>query len=504
MTATLTRPGPTMCLPRFSTPRDPTRATLGPQVAEISRRLGQPLMPWQQLVVDVALELLPDGSFAYDTVVLTVPRQSGKTWLVIAKTVWRLCILAKSHGPQTSTYTAQKRQAARKRMERTFAPALRRSKSFVEVTNPRARPRRVNEWRLSLNNGSECIQIKDSFWQIEALSEDAGHGDTLDDGTIDEARFQIDDRTEAAMAPAMSTRADPQKWIISTAGGADSSYLYRKVSAGRAACDSGEHGTTAFFDWSAPDDADPGDPDTWRGCSPALGHTITERFLQSEWDKAQREGHEAIDTFCQEYLNRWMEIPVLDDDDAGWILPRDNYLTGTDPESKILADPSLAIAVSPDRQWAALAAAGASNLGGVHAGVLRYAEGTAWIVEEVQNWGASVSLAKDSPAMSLVSDLEHAGVEVHQFNTQEQGQAFGKLFDLVSAGEFWHPDQPHLDLSVKSAELRLTEGGVSVLSPKRSSVDISPLVAVTLAASKHLQPVVNTESVYETRGPVEL
>jgi hypothetical protein len=57
---------------------------------------------------------------------------------------------------------------------------------------------------------------------------------------------------------------------------------------------------------------------------------------------------------------------------------------------------------------------------------------------------------------------------------------------------------------VKHAELRLTEGGVSVLSPKRSSVDISPLVAVTLAASKHLQPVVNTESVYETRGPVEL
>jgi phage terminase large subunit-like protein len=346
----------------------------------------------------------------------------------------------------------------------------------------------VNEWRLSLNNGSECIQIKDSFWQIEALSEDAGHGDTLDDGTIDEARFQVDDRTEAAMAPAMSTRRDPQKWIISTAGGADSPYLYRKVTAGRAACETGEHGTTAFFDWSSPDDADPGDPETWRGCSPALGHTITERFLQSEWDKAQREGPEAIDTFCQEYLNRWMEIPVLDDDDAGWILPRREYLAGADPDSRILADPSLAIAVSPDRQWAALAAAGASNQGGVHGGVLRYAEGTSWIVDEVKQWGASVSLAKDSPAMSLLADLEQAGIEVHQFSTQEQGQAFGVLFDLVSVGDFWHPEQPHLDLSVKCAELRLTEGGVSVLSPKRSTVDISPLVAVTLAVSKHLQP----------------
>lgn len=90
--------------------------------------------------------------------------------------------------------------------------------------------------------------------------------------------------------------------------------------------------------------------------------------------------------------------------------------------------------------------------------------------------------------MSLLADLEQAGIEVHQFSTQEQGQAFGVLFDLVSVGDFWHPEQPHLDLSVKCAELRLTEGGVSVLSPKRSTVDISPLVAVTLAVSKHLQP----------------
>lgn len=499
MTATLTRPGLTTCSPRFSTPRDPSRATLGPQVGEISRRLGQPLMEWQQEVVDVALELHPDGSFVYDEVVLTVPRQSGKTWLIIAWCVWRLAILSKTHGPQTSTYTAQKRQAARKRLERTFAPALRRSKSFVEITNPRSRPRRANEWRLSLNNGSECIQIRESYWQIEAVSEDAGHGDTLDDGTIDEARFQVDDRTEASMGPAMSTRRDPQKKIISTAGGEDSPYLYRKVLAGRKACETGDHGTVAYFEWSAPDDADPSDPEVWRSCSPALGHTITERFLASEWAKAERGGREAVDTFRQEFLNIWVETPVLDEDDAGWILPRRQYQEGEDPESRILSDPCLAIAVSPrfadGDVWASLSAAGDSNLGGVHGGVLRYAEGVDWIADEIKQWGNEVAVAKDSPAMSLVPDLKAAGIKVVEFTTQEQGQAFGQWFDLVAAEEFWHPQQAHLDLAVKCAELRLTEGGVSVLSPKRSTVDISPAVSVSLAVGLAQRPKISRKAV---------
>jgi hypothetical protein len=45
------------CSPRWATPRVPARRTLGGAATKIARELGQPLMPWQQQVFDVALEL---------------------------------------------------------------------------------------------------------------------------------------------------------------------------------------------------------------------------------------------------------------------------------------------------------------------------------------------------------------------------------------------------------------------------------------------------------------
>ena len=52
--------------------------------------LGTPLMPWQQRVADTALEVDPGtGRLAYREVTLTVPRQSGKTTLILALAVHR-------------------------------------------------------------------------------------------------------------------------------------------------------------------------------------------------------------------------------------------------------------------------------------------------------------------------------------------------------------------------------------------------------------------------------
>ena len=62
--------------PRWGTPRTPSRATFGPVVAEISSRMGRPFYPWQRYVVDVGLEVLDDGSWAYDEVIVEV--ESGR------------------------------------------------------------------------------------------------------------------------------------------------------------------------------------------------------------------------------------------------------------------------------------------------------------------------------------------------------------------------------------------------------------------------------------------
>lgn len=495
--------GSTLCRPRFATPRSDW-PTLGAEVGEVSRRLGRPLMPWQQDVVDVALEYDPDtGLYRFDEIDLTVPRQSGKTALIMAKTVHRLTVLARKWGEQTSTYTAQDRKAARKKLEFDFAVKLRKSRSFGEVPHARARPTRQTEWRLSLNNGQENIQFGvGSFWQIDTPSRTAGHGDTLDDGTIDEAFAHETDEIEGAMRPAQATRHNAQIWVLSTAGDARSVYLWRKVLAGRAACESGDHGRVAYFEWSAEDDADPSDPETWRSCSPALGYTIEETFIQGEWDRAQRKGQEGVDTFRRAYLNQWPEVPVLTEasfqvvSSTAWkaCADRRHEPTGT-----------LAYALDVDtndagEEWCSIAASD-----GCHVEIVNPPEagaGTEWVVPAVvakRHLFDEISIDPNGPAGRLIPALEDAGVRVRKVKPAEFVQACGQLVDKVNVGLLRHIDQPTLNRAAAGAARRDVGDGAWKLSRTRSSADISPLIACALAAAAS-----GPDSTYESRGFVEL
>ena len=55
----------TMCLPRWATRRT-ERPSYGPQVTVFAERIGFPLMPWQQQVLDVALEFDPTTGIIFD------------------------------------------------------------------------------------------------------------------------------------------------------------------------------------------------------------------------------------------------------------------------------------------------------------------------------------------------------------------------------------------------------------------------------------------------------
>lgn len=479
--------GSRILIPRFATPRDERFPTLGPQVGEVARRLGRPLMAWQQAAIDVAYEYDPDtGLFRYDEADITVPRQSGKTTITLAKKVHRLTVLARVWGPQRSTYTAQTRLAARKKLERDFAEVLRAARSFREVPNSRARPTKPTEWRLSLNNGSESIQFGDaSFLQIDAPKRTSGHGDTLDDGTIDEAFAHEDDTVEGAMRPAMATRRNAQLWVISTAGDVRSRYLWRKVLAGRAATDSGEHGRTCYIEYSAPDDADPADPATWLDCMPAvhqpdcpLGcteHTTPLAFVQSEWERAQRKGQEGIDTFRRAYLNQWPDIPALDGGDGWDVIPKDVWADGY--KDAPAGDPAaLGVDMTWDRDWASLAWS-VSGYVDIH----RHARGSAWVVQECQRVqgrypDAAVWVDAKGPAAPLIQPLRDAGVRVEEVRGDDRRISCGAFRDAANSRAVSHSNDPDLDAAVAGAQVSAT----GMWDHKRGAV-ISPLVAANLA-----------------------
>lgn len=484
--ATTMTAGSTTCSPRFATPRDPSRPSLGPAVGEIARKLGLPLMPWQQDVIDVALELDRDGSYHYDEVDLTVPRQSGKTALLLAMMIHRLTKVARDLGRQRVTYTAQQRQKARNKLERDFAQILRDARSFNEITHVRAKPKKVTEWKLSLNNGAENIQFgAGNYLQIDAPSRTAGHSDTLDVGVIDEAFAREDDILETGLSATMITRRNRQLWVVSTAGDARSTYLYRKVLAGRDACESGDHARTAYFEWSADDDADPADPATWRSCMPALGHTVTERTIEGEWQKALRGGDDGVNQFRRSYLNQWPEAPVLEQVGAAGAVDLSAWDLAADPKAARGREVVFGVDVDGDRLAHIAAAwrradgrvqvmltAGRDGRPDTNLGALRTPPRLQQLVTE---WKGRVVLG--GPAASLEADITRSEL----ISSSDFAAAFGRFVDLLADDRLRHGNQPELNEAVSRARARsFGQAGERSLQFK-DAAGVGPLAAVVRA-----------------------
>jgi hypothetical protein len=84
------------------------------------------------------------------------------------------------------------------------------------------------------------------------------------------------------------------------------------------------------------------------------------------------------------------------------------------------------------------------------------------------------------PAASLVDSLRESGLPVETVNTSEHGQACGRLVDPVAEGGVVHLGSEELRDAIRGARSRPL-GDAWAWSRKSSSVDISPLVAATLA-----------------------
>jgi len=279
------------CRPRFATPRNPARRNLADGIAATAvvlgfeTSLGPWLMPWQREANEVVTELDENGRLAYRQAVIEVMRQQGKSVDVLS-----LMIARALRRPDTQVvYGAQTGKEARHRLIDVWWPRIRKSK-LAPLVGLRRTP------------GSEALLFANgSMLGLINAEETSGHGDSLDLGVIDEAWAQVDDRLEQAMKPAMMTR-DAQLLIVSAAGNEKSAYFRRKVGEARERIENGVTGGGCYIGYSAPDDADPGDPATWRACMPALGITVSEETVAQDFQDME------LSEFRRAYLCQWPEV----------------------------------------------------------------------------------------------------------------------------------------------------------------------------------------------------
>jgi phage terminase large subunit-like protein len=456
-------------------------------------------MPWQRHVVDIALEYDPDtGELWYEEVVITVPRQSGKTTLLLALMVWRCTTMSRRLGlPQIVTYLAQSGKMARRKLEREFFPKLRKADGFAEVPHSRARPVKVTDWKPSMNNGSEHILFgTGSYLQIEAPTATGSHGEVLDMPVIDEAFARSDDVVEQAVDAATVTRRSPQTFVISTAGNESSFFLWRKVLAGRAAICGG--GRSAYFEWSLPDDVDYSNPEIWAEYLPALGHTITEARLRTRLQKAlanpeeiDADGFEpGLPGFLRGYMNRWIATPTL----AGQARPpevtSEAWAGCVDTSSQIVGQCVIGVGVSANGVSGAMVVVGRRADGVAHVETL-VVDGELWrfetrLREFVQKWKpAAVAWHNSGPTRAFAPEISraaalHQGCEANPINTAEWKAACASFARAVNDKTVKHLGDVWLQAALIGG-FRRNVGDGWEWDVNAATVDISPLLAATAA-----------------------
>jgi hypothetical protein len=431
-------------------------------------------MPWQRYVADVALEVNPDtGRLVYREVVLTVPRQSGKTTLLLSMMVQRALGFGTK---QRILYTAQTRGAARLKWEEEHVATLRESKF-------------KNDFRVKLQLGHEAIKWRNgSRHGVIPSTSTAGHGETLDLGVIDEAFAQVDNRLEQAFKPAMITRPMPQQWVVSTAGTEKSVFLKSKVDAGRARCEAGVNTGVAYFEWSAPEDADPEDEEVWWECMPALGYTIDIQAIRDD-----KESMDLAD-FRRAYLNQWPDATQ----DKWRVIKEQMWNDCLDSDSVLTGEVAFGLDCTPEKSYGAIGAWG-KNQGGLETlEITDHSPGTGWMLDRALvlavKWNPKCFVIDGKgPLGSLVPGLRKGLARLYKEgelereipvltpNITEICQWCGWFYDAVRYSRMVHLGDKAMAYALAGADKRVI-GDSWAWSRRTTDEDISPLYAATLGA----------------------
>jgi hypothetical protein len=413
-------------------------------------------MPWQELVLSAATELDENGMPAYREVIVTVPRQNGKTTLLLVKKVHRAVMwAARVNRPQRLVYTAQTGNDARKKVLEDEVPILMGSAFSAAVESVRKAA------------GSEGIVFRGgSRLDVLASAESSGHGRTVDEGYVDEAFDDVDDRREQAILPAMSTRRDGQMWVVSTMGTDASLYLNRKIDAGREASLRSD-AEIAYFEWSADEHADIDDLATWYSCMPALDITVTERAIRHARE-TMTEGE-----FRRAFLN---QRTMAEDR----VIPTAIWEAVCDPQVQPDGRVVFAIDCNPERSSSSIAVADSEG----RVELVDHERGTGWLVtrahELSRKWSAPVAVDPGGPAGSFIPDLKALGVKVLEVGGGDLTKACGLFYDACADRKIQIRTDSRLDAAVAAAKKR-PSGDAWVWTRKSSLTDISPVVAGTVA-----------------------
>lgn len=436
---------------------------------------------WQADLVTDWLGRDAREKYVAGTCAITVARQNGKNGAIEIRELFGMVVLGEAF-----LHTAHEVKTARKSFKRLL--------HFFgdQVDDPAAKYPELNALvdEIRKTNGQEAIFLKDvtdddgnviragGSIEFVARSRGSGRGYTVDVLVIDEAQELNDEQLEA-LRPTISSAPlkTPQVIYAGTAPNPEKQQLGTVLRRIRDRAKA-KRARVAFTDFGLegpmPDVDDRG---LWHETNPALGDRLLLSVVEDERTDLSDEG------FARERLCWWGNP----DAPTGGVLDMAQWERLGNATAKQPTHATVAIDVSPNQASASIGVAASGSDGKTL--VLSHTQaGTAWIVAALQQMIAARSIAEvalfpGSQAAVLIPELTKAGIEFEALTSRDVGQACGYFQKAVREGTIEHVAQPELDAAAANATTRWA-GEVEVWNRRERTIDISAIVAVSIAASR--------------------
>lgn len=464
--------------PRIHTPflKGPTR---GEEVIEFAKKLNQPLMPWQELIVKDMFAVGKDEKFIRRSGLLLVARQSGKSHL---GRIMCLAHLFLFKSPRVLIASSN----------RAMALVSFREMAYVIESN---------EWlncqvkAIRYANGTESIELLPEFGggrlDVVAATRDGSRGRTSHFTWGDELREWSE---EAFTAITPTTRAtDGQTFWTSNAGDAFSLSLNNLVERAK----ENPPKTFGYYEYSAPNmlKVDTNSKAFWEGvamANPALGRFVSREAIE---ESLATSSHDAIMT---ELLCLWVSslqspFPPGSLEECG-----DNDLVMSPGAYTVFAFDK-----SPSNRMASLCAGQILPDGRIGVGVLHKwsndiavndLEIAAGIKGYADIWRPRQIMFDKYATQTIADRLANAGQVVEDCSSQNFYQACGDLLDAIVTKRMVHNGQRDIIEQFSNVAAKISDSAWRIVK-RKSAGDISIPISVAMIIWKLTKPQ-QTPSIY--------
>ena len=419
---------------------------LADKTIRLLEHYGIVLLPWQKAILYrwMAVEQDADGQWKWvnPECGLLVPRQNGKSELLIARIIGGMVFLGES-----LVYTAHS--------DKTVSAIKRRVLRFFYDAEEEIRDLLTEEFDKEPKS-FDYVELRNrGVCQFRTRTRTGGLGMTNDCLILDEDQEETDAQQEALLPTISAGKSQNSQTIRAGTppSGGSSGTVFMRV---RKAVLDGKDVETCWQEWSVETMRDPHDEDAWYEANPSLGYFLMVRAVKNEANKM------AVDSFNKMRL--------------GWIAGVETMRAISDelwsplavPKVELPEHPMMVYAVkfAPDGSSVSLAVGVIMPDTKVHVEIVErkpMSAGTGWIVMffmDNNRWRKANKIIIDGAAGTqlLVEELVRTEKKMSKRiltpNAKEAGAAYADFHTGIEQGLLTHFNQPALNVSIRTVKKR--------------------------------------------------